>query len=49
MSTGVPRPILQTSPSRAARIAEGAPALWQAANVVFEDAVRCGWMKPAPA
>jgi len=29
------------------RIEHGAPALWQAANVVFEEAVKNGWMKPA--
>lgn len=30
------------------RIEKGSPELWAAANAVFEDAVRCGWMKPAP-
>jgi putative hydrolases of HD superfamily len=30
------------------RIEHGAPELWAAANAAFEDAVRCGWMKPAP-
>lgn len=30
------------------KIEKGSPALWAAANAVFEDAVRCGWMKPAP-
>jgi len=29
------------------RIEQGSPALWQAANVVFADAVKNGWMKPA--
>jgi putative hydrolase of HD superfamily len=30
------------------KIDKGSPTLWAAANAVFEDAVRCGWMKPAP-
>jgi putative hydrolases of HD superfamily len=30
------------------KIEKGSPTLWAAANAVFEDAVRCGWMKPAP-
>ena len=30
------------------RIAEGAPELWQAAEAVFADAVRNGWLKPMP-
>ncbi len=29
------------------KIEKGSPTLWAAANAVFEDAVRCGWMKPA--
>lgn len=29
------------------RIADGSPALWQAAEVVFSDAVKQGWLKPA--
>ena len=29
------------------RIEHGSPELWQAANVVFEEAVKNGWMKPA--
>jgi putative hydrolases of HD superfamily len=31
------------------KIEKGSPDLWAAANAAFEDAVRCGWMKPAPA
>jgi putative hydrolases of HD superfamily len=31
------------------RIADGAPALWQAAECVFADAVAKGWLKPASA
>jgi Predicted hydrolases of HD superfamily len=30
------------------RINDGAPKLWEAAKAVFEDAVACGWMRPAP-
>lgn len=30
------------------KIDKGSPTLWAAANAVFEDAVKCGWMKPAP-
>jgi putative hydrolase of HD superfamily len=30
-------------------IADGSPALWRAAEVVIKDAVRWGWLKPAPA
>jgi putative hydrolase of HD superfamily len=30
------------------RIEQGSPDLWAAANAAFADAVRCGWMKPAP-
>lgn len=30
------------------RIAEGAPALWAAAEQVFADAVDNGWLRPAP-
>jgi putative hydrolases of HD superfamily len=29
------------------RIEQGSPKLWQAANAVFADAVKNGWMKPA--
>jgi hypothetical protein len=32
----------------ACRIAEGSPALWRAAESVIEDAVRRGWLRPAP-
>ncbi|HUB16541.1 MAG TPA: HD domain-containing protein [Acetobacteraceae bacterium] len=31
------------------RIAEGAPALWDAAEAVFADAIACGWLRPAVA
>lgn len=31
------------------RIAHGSPALWAAAEQVFADAVRHGWLRPAPA
>jgi putative hydrolases of HD superfamily len=31
------------------KIEKGSPTLWAAANAAFADAVRCGWMKPAPA
>jgi putative hydrolase of HD superfamily len=31
-----------------ARIEQGSPTLWAAANAVFEDAVAKGWMKAAP-
>lgn len=31
------------------KIEKGSPTLWAAANAVFEDAVKCGWMKKAPA
>ncbi|HTI00670.1 MAG TPA: HD domain-containing protein [Acidisoma sp.] len=31
------------------RIEHGSPTLWAAAEVVFADAVACGWLKPAPA
>lgn len=30
------------------RIADGSPALWEAAEHVFADAVACGWLLPAP-
>ena len=30
------------------RIADGAPALWQAAQAVFDDAVARGWLRAAP-
>lgn len=30
------------------RIEHGSPTLWAAAEVVFADAVACGWLKPAP-
>jgi putative hydrolase of HD superfamily len=30
------------------RIADGAPKLWAAAEAVFADAVRNGWLKPIP-
>ena len=30
------------------RIEQGSPTLWAAAEVVFADAVACGWLKPAP-
>jgi putative hydrolase of HD superfamily len=30
------------------KIEYGSPTLWAAANAVFEDAVKCGWMKKAP-
>ncbi len=30
------------------RIAEGSPALWDAAEAVFADAVAQGWLRPAP-
>ena len=30
------------------KIEKGSPTLWAAANAVFEDAVKCGWMKKAP-
>ena len=30
------------------RIADGAPKLWAAAEAVFADAVRNGWLKPLP-
>ena len=30
------------------RIADGAPKLWAAAESVFADAVRNGWLKPLP-
>ena len=30
------------------KIEQGAPTLWAAANAIFEDAVKCGWMKKAP-
>jgi len=30
------------------RIADGAPALWAAAEHVFADAVASGWLLPAP-
>ena len=30
------------------RIAEGSPALWDAAQAVFADAVAQGWLRPAP-
>lgn len=29
------------------RIEKGSPTLWAAANAVFEDAVKCGWLKKA--
>jgi putative hydrolase of HD superfamily len=29
------------------KIEKGSPTLWAAANAVFEDAVKCGWMKKA--
>lgn len=31
------------------RIADGSPALWDAAQAVFADAVAHGWLRPAPA
>lgn len=31
------------------RIADGSPALWDAAQAVFADAVAKGWLRPAPA
>lgn len=30
------------------RIQFGSPTLWAAAEVVFADAVACGWLKPSP-
>lgn len=30
------------------RIQFGSPTLWAAAEVVFADAVACGWLRPAP-
>ena len=30
------------------RIADGSPALWEAAQAVFADAVAQGWLRPAP-
>ena len=30
------------------RIADGSPKLWEAAEAVFADAVRNGWLKPIP-
>lgn len=30
------------------RIAEGSPALWDAAEAVFADAIAKGWLRPAP-
>ena len=29
------------------RIAEGVPALWDAAEAVFADAIACGWLRSA--
>ncbi len=34
--------------SLTSRIADGSPALWAAAEAVIADAVRQGWLKPAP-
>jgi putative hydrolases of HD superfamily len=34
--------------SLTARIADGSPALWEAAEAVFTDAVANGWLRPAP-
>lgn len=30
------------------RIADGSPVLWAAAETVFAEAVRCGWLLPTP-
>jgi putative hydrolases of HD superfamily len=30
------------------RIADGSPALWQAAEAIYMDAVACGWLRPSP-
>ncbi|GAB0112838.1 HD domain-containing protein [Acidisoma sp. C75] len=30
------------------RIEQGSPTLWAAAEIVFAEAVACGWLKPAP-
>lgn len=34
--------------SMTCRIAEGSPTLWAAAEAVFREAVREGWLRPAP-
>jgi len=32
--------------SKTSRIAFGSPTLWSAAEAVFADAIRCGWLRP---